>query len=156
MAIKLKWSTLLRLTELEFEPEPPKVLSVSDELIQAISWLTACTRHDRRLLRCTENGALLIADAWSLMSSVQTDELHPVSASPDTFTATTPNQGVLIATSTQIIKVTVTRVSGGGSEVIYIPPGWSYWYPHKVYTIVSAVVPDPGGTASYVGITAYN
>lgn len=156
MAIKLKWSALLHLAELEFEPEPPKVLSVSDELVQAISWLTGATRHDRRLLRCTEDGALLTADAWALMAVVETDELNPTSGSPDTFTATTPNKGVLIASSTQIIKVTVTRVSGGDSEVIYIPADWLYWYPHKVYTIVAAVVPDPGGTASYVGITAYN
>lgn len=156
MAIKLKWSTLLRLTELEFEPEPPKVLSVSDELVQAISWLTAATRHDRRLLRCTEDGALLTADPWALMGVVENDELNPASASPDTFTATVANKGVLITSSTQIIKVTVTKVSGGDSESLFIPPGWEYWYPHKVYTIVAATVPDPGGTASVVGITAYN
>lgn len=156
MAIKLQWSTLLRLTELVFEPEPPKVISVSDELVQAISWLTAATRHDRRLLRCTEDGALLVADAWSLMAVVENDELTPASGVADTFTATVANKGVLITSSTQIIKVTVTKVSGGDSESLFIPPGWEYWYPHKVYTIVAAVVPDPGGTSSIVGITAYN
>lgn len=155
-AFKIKWSTLLHLTELEFEPEAPKVLSVSDELLQAISWLTACTGHDRRLLRCTEDGALLTADAWSLLDSVETDELNPASDSPDTFTAIKANKGVLIATSTQLIKATIVRVSGGDSEVIYIPPGWLYWYSHKVYSVVVSVVPHDAAWSTYVGITAYN
>lgn len=155
-AVKIKWSQLLNLTELEFVPEPPKVLTVSDELLQTISWLTGATGHDRRLLRCTEDGALLVADPWSLLAVVETDELYAASGSPATFTATLANKGVLIATSTQLIKASIRRVSGGDTEVIYIPANWLYWYPHKVYDIIAAVVPDPGGTASYVGITAYN
>lgn len=155
-AIKIKWSQLLNLTELEFIPEAPKVLSVSDELVQTISWLTAATGHDRRLLRCSETGALLVADAWSLLSVVETDELYAQEGSPDTFTATVPNKGVLIATSTQIVKVSIRRVSGGDTEVMYIPPAWAFWYPHKVYDIIATIVPDPGGTDNYVGITAYN
>ncbi|GAI19746.1 unnamed protein product, partial [marine sediment metagenome] len=75
-AIKIKWSSLLNLTELEFVPAPPKVLEVSAELVQAIAWLTAATGHDRKLLRCTENGALLVADPWSLLSVVETCEMY--------------------------------------------------------------------------------
>lgn len=156
MAIKLKWSQLLNLTELEFIPEPPKDLSVSDELLQSISWLTAATLHDRRLLRCTEDGALLVADPWSLLVEVETDELHPVSGNTDVYTAAVANKGVLVSTSTQLVKCTFTRVSGGDTEDIYIPADCLYWYPHKVYSIEIATVPDPAGTASYVGITAFN
>jgi len=154
--VKLKWSSLLNLTELEFIPAPPKVLEVSNELLQTISWLTAATGHDRKLLRCTEGGALLVADPWSLLSVVETDELYPETTSPDTFTATKTNKGVLITTSVAIVKASIVRVSGGDTEVIYVPANWLYWYPHTVYSIELAVVPDPNGSASYVGITAFN
>lgn len=154
-ARKIKWSSLLHLTELEFIPEAPKVLEVSDELLQTISWLTGATGHDRRLLRCDENGALLVAVPWSLLSVVETDELHPVSTITDTFTHTPINKGVLIATSTQLVKLSIKQTVGAAAEVIYVPPAWLYWYPHTVYSIEAAVVPDPNGTASYIGITAF-
>lgn len=155
-AIKIKWSSLLNLTELEFIPQPPKVLEVSDELLQAISWLTAATGHDRKILRCTEQGALLVADPWSLLSVAITKELYPVSTDSDTFSTLIANKGVLIATSTQLVKISIRRVAAGDIEVIYVPPAWLYWYPHKIYSVTAAVVPDPGGTANYVGITVFN
>lgn len=154
--LKIKWSQLLNLTELEFIPEPPKVLQVSDELVQAISWLTGATGHDRKLLRCTETGALLVGDAWSLLAVVETVELYPQSGTPDSVIASVPNKGVLIATSTQLISVSIRRVVGGDIEVFYVPPAWLYWYPHKVYSVTAGVVPDPVGEASYVGVTAFN
>ncbi len=155
-AIKLKWSSLLNLTELEFIPEPPKVLQVSDELLQTISWLTAATGHDRRILRCTETGALLVADGWSLLSAVETAELYPESGSAKNATAEKPNKGVLVATSTQLIKASFIRVKDEAAEDIYIPANWLYWYPHKLYNISVATVPAVGGTVSYVGITTFN
>ncbi|GAH56487.1 unnamed protein product, partial [marine sediment metagenome] len=115
-AVKLKWSSLLKLTELEFIPEPPKVLTVSDELLQTISWLTAATGHDRRLLRCDENGALLVADPWSLLSIVDADELYPAENSTVTYEPPPANKGVLIASDLRILKFTITRISGGASE----------------------------------------
>ncbi|KKL05717.1 hypothetical protein LCGC14_2603210 [marine sediment metagenome] len=154
--IKLKWSSLLLMSELDFIPEAPKILNVSDELVQTLSWLTAATRHDRRLLRCDENGALLVADAWGLFSSVETDELYPESGSEKTYTATVINKGVLIATSGEIIRAIFRRISGGDTETIYLSPNTIYWYPHTVYDIVVHTVPDPTGTASYIGITAFN
>lgn len=153
--VKIQWSQLLNLTDLEFIPEQSKLLSVSDEILQVLSWLTAATGHDRRLLRCDAAGALLTSNAWSLMSVVESDELYPSSGSPVTFTATLGNKGVVIATDQRIVKLTITRVSGGDTEVIYLPPALLYWYPHNVYSIVFAVVPDPGGGACYVGVTAY-
>lgn len=155
-AVKIKWSSLLNLTELEFVPAPPKVLEVSDELVQAISWLTGATGHDRRLLRCTEAGALLVADPWSLLSVVKTDKLYPESDGDKTFSTLLSNKGVLIATSTQLVKLSIRRIAGGSIEVIYVPPAWLYWYPHRIYSVNAAVVPDPNGTASYVGITVFN
>ena len=155
-AIKLKWSSLLRLTELEFVPAEPKVLNVSDELVQSISWLTGATRHDRRLIRCDANGAMLIADAWSLFASVETDELYPTDGSPDSYTATVDNKGILVATSTEIVKLTFTQVAGGDTEDIYVSPDTLYWYPHSTYSVTATVVPASGGSASYVGITAFN
>lgn len=154
-AIKLNWSSLLQLTELDFVPEPPKVLKVSDELAQAISWLTAATRHDRRLLRCDENGALLISDAWNLFTAFESAELYPQDGTPDSVACTCPNKGVLIATSTQIVKISFVQVAGGDSEHIYISPNTLYWYPHNVYSVTATVVPASGGTASYVGLTAF-
>jgi len=155
-AVKLKWSQLLNLTELEFIPEPPKVLTVSDELLQVISWLTAATGKDRLLLRCNEQGALLVADPWSLLAVVENDVLIATSGNPDTFTATLANKGVLIASGVAVVKLTITRVSGGSTEVIYLPPNWLYWYPHKVYSIVVNVVPDVGGTSFRLCLTAFN
>lgn len=154
-AIKLKWSSLLNLIDLEFEPDAPKVLSVSDELLQCISWLTGATRHDRRLIRCDENGALLVGDAWSLLNQVATDELYPDDATPDTTGALAANAGVLIATSTQIVKLSFVRISGGAAEDVYLPPDYLYWYPNSTYSVTATVVPASGGTASYVGVTTY-
>ncbi len=156
MAIKLKWSSLLQLTELDFIPEAPKVLNVSDELVQSLSWLTGATRHDRKLLRCDENGAILVSNAWNGLNVVQTVELHPDSGVPDTFTAMAVNKGILIATSTQIVMVDLYQTDDSDYERIYISPGTLYWYPHKTIEAIVATVPYTGGTASYVGITAFN
>lgn len=152
----LKWSSLLNMTELEFIPEAPKILSVSDELVQSLSWLSGATAHDRKLLRCDENGALLVANPWSLLNSVETGELHPDDGTPDTVSCVCANKGILIASSSQPIKLTFVRVSGGSSEDVYIPPNTLYWYPHQTYSVTATVVPATGGTASYVGATAFN
>lgn len=154
--IKIKWSSLLHLTELEFIPQAPSVLSVSDELTQAISWLTGATGHDRRLIRCNELGAILTGNSWDNLVSVETAELNPESASPKTYTATVVNKGVLIATSTQLVQVDFYRVDSVDYDRVYITSNWLYFYPHKIFKVIIAVVPDPGGTASYVGVTAFN
>jgi len=153
---RIKWSDLLFITELEFTGDVPKALTVSDEVVQVISFLTAATGHDRKLLRCDENGALLVADAWSNLVSVETDELYPQSTIPDSFVATVPNKGILVATSLQLVAASFVRVAGGAAEVIYISPYYEYWYPHPTYSVTVSVVPATGGTASYVGITAFN
>ncbi len=155
-AIKIKWSSLLHLTELEFIPQAPSVLSVSDELTQSISWLTGATGHDRRLIRCNELGAMLTGNSWDNLTSVEATELYPESASAKTYTATVVNKGVLIATSTQLVKVDFYRVDSGDYETIFIPPNWLYFYPHKIFKVVVYTVPYAGGTASYVGVTAFN
>ena len=157
MAIyRIKWSELLHLTELEFIPEQPTVLKISDEMIQAISWLTAATRHDRKLLRCNEQGALLTGNAWDNLTEVETDELHPAATVPDTFTATVENKGVLVATSTEIVQIDFVDVAGGDANTIYLPPNYLYFYPRSTYSVTATVVPAATGDASYVGITAYN
>jgi len=153
--IKLAWNSLMRLSELDFKPLVPTEIRISDEFIQAISWLTGATGHDRKLLRCDENGALLIDNAWSLLSSVETDELAPVSAIPDTFTATVENKGVLIATSTQIVQIGFVRVFGGAAENVYLPPNCLYFFPNPTYQVIATTVPATGGTTSYVGVTAF-
>lgn len=152
---RIKWSSLLHYADLAFEPEAPKVLQVSDELVQSLSWLTAATRRDRRILRCTEQGHLLVADAWSGLNSVETDELYPTDGSPDAFVASIEHSGVLIATSTRLVKISFVRKSGEDAEDVYVPADCYYWYPHKVYSITATVVPASGGTASYVGVTCY-
>lgn len=154
-AKRLKWSSLLNLTELEFEPEAPKQLMVSDELSIAISWLTGATNHDRKLIRCDENGALLIADAWSLLTVVYNEELFPDTGTPHTSANLAENKGVLIATSTVIIKLGFQRVAAGPVESIYIPPNTLYWYPHSVFRVSATLVPIGSETGSYVGITTF-
>ena len=153
---KIKWNSLLHHTDLEFKPDEPKELKITDELIQSISWLTGATRHDRKLLRCSEDGALLVDNPWALFTSVETDELYPDVGVPDIYTASAAHKGILIATSTQIVKITITRVSGGATETIYLPPETLYWFGYPVYTILTTVIPYDGGTASYLGITAFN
>ena len=155
-AYKLKWSSLLHLTELDFIPEAPKVLSVSDELLQSISWLTGATKHDRKLIRCNELGAVLVGNAWDNLTSVETDELIPASDSPDTYTATKANRGVLIATSTQMVMADFYQVGDSVYERFYLPPYCLYFYPYKIVKVIVATVPFTGGTTSYVGVTALN
>ena len=154
--VMIRWSSLLRLTELEFVPEPPKVIKMTDELIQTLSWLTAATPHDRKFLRCNELGALLVGNAWDNLQAVEDDELAPVSGTPDTFTHSVVNQGILIATGGEIVKITVTLADEATTETFYLPADTVYFYPRGVHGISIAVVPDPEGTGSYVGITAYN
>lgn len=154
-AKKIKWNSLLHLTDLQFEPDEPKQLSVSDELVMSISWLTGCTKHDRKLIRCDENGALLIADAWSLLNVVANDELYPDTNAPDITAALAENKGVLCATSTAIVKLSFVRVQNGAAESVIVPPEKLYWYPHSVYTVTATLVPVDSTTASYVGITTF-
>lgn len=154
MAVKrLQWNNLLHLTELKFEPEEPKQLTVSDELVMSISWLTAATKHDRKLLRCDENGALLIADAWSLLTVVLAAELAPTTGTPHLSGPLAENKGVLIATSTEIVTLSFQRILDGVWENFYIPPATLYWYPKPTYQVKATVVPAETGTASIVGIT---
>lgn len=151
---KIKWSSLLRYAELEFIPDQPQELEITDELVQSLSWLTGATRQDRRLIRCTEDGALLVANAWAGLNSVETDELYPQDGTPDVYTAAVEHKAVLIATSTQIVKLSIVRKSGETALHYYAPPNQFFFYPHSVYTITATVVPASGGTASYVGVTA--
>lgn len=152
---KLKWSSLLRLTELDFRPDFPTELSVLDEVMAVISWLTACTNQDRRLLRCTPQGALLTSNAWDLLSYVEAFELYPAPGSDDSEAATKENNGVLIATSTQLVHIAIKRKAGGDDEYIYLPTNCLYFFPYSVYSVTAATVPADTGTASYVGITFY-
>lgn len=154
-AKRLKWSSLLNLTELQFEPEAPKQLMVSDELSIAISWLTGATKHDRKLLRCDENGALLIAEAWSLFNVSQNDELVIDTGSFDTSIDFTENKGVLCATSTELVKITFQRTEGGSLEAVYVPPETLYWYPHNTFRVVGTCVPADTGSVSLIGLTTF-
>ena len=153
---KIKWSNLLNLSELEFLPEAPKQLSITNEIVQSISWLTACSLHDRKLIRCDDNGVLLIGYPWSNLIEVETDELTPASTVPDTFTATVPNKGVLVASAAQSIKLSFVRFAGGDIEDVYIPPNNLYWFGHQVYTVTATTVPVIGGSPSRIGVTAFN
>lgn len=153
---KIKWSSLLNLEGIEITPEPPRELNLSSDMLQAISWLTGVTNHDRRLLRCTEDGALLTGEPWSLLSSVDTNESYPQSGTPDVYATSVDNKGVLIATSTEIVKVVVVRIASGATETFYVPPSYLFWFPHPVYSVTVSSVPDPGGSASYVGLTFLN
>jgi len=154
--VKLKWSNLLKLTELEFIPDFPAQLSISDEVLQVISWLTGTTGFDRRLIRCTPQGALLFAEAWSMMQIVANYELSPETGSPTTRDDLPANKGILVVSSTDIIEVGFVRKSGGAVESIYMPPAAYYWFPNSCYSVTIGVVPPPTGTSSYVGINLYN
>lgn len=151
-ATKIKWSSLLQYAELEFDPEPPTRIIVADEIVQSLSWLTAATRQDRRLLRCTPQGALLVADAWSGLNSVETDELYPQNGTPDSFTASEEHIACLIATSNQLVKIGFVRKEGGSAENYYVPPNSYFLFPYTVYSVTATVVPVSGGTASYVAV----
>jgi len=152
---KLRWSTLLNLTELEWIPAAPTELQVADEIVHSIAWLTGATNQDRRLLRCDLNGALLVGHPWSLLHVVEAHELHPDTDVPDATPPCAYNKGVLVATSDQLITAGFVRVSGGASETVYIPPGELFWYPFPTYSVTATVVPATGGTASYVGVTVF-
>ena len=152
----IQFSNLLRMTEIQFEPSPPPILRVSDELFQSLAWLTAATKDKRLLLRCNEQGALLVDRPWSLLTEVEVDELYPQSETPDSFIKSVDNKGVLISTSTQLVKVDFVRVSGGATETIYIPADEWYWFGHPTYSVTITLVPESGGTANYVGVTAFN
>ncbi len=153
---KIKWSNLLFLTELDFIPERPAQLTITDEIVQSISWLTGATGHDRKLLRCSDDGILLTDNAWANLIEVETGGLFAVDSLPETFTASVPNKGVLVATSTKTVKVTFVRFSGGDDEVVYLPPSWLYWFGHPVYTVKVEYIAAPGGETSHVGISVFN
>lgn len=153
--VKLQWSNLLKLTELDFQPDFPAQLNISDEVLQTISWLTGTTGYDRRLLRCTPQGALLVAKAWSIMHLVQAYELFvDQGGSTDTPELAT-NEGVLISSATQCVLVGFKRVSTSDWEMVYVPPGEYYWYPYSCYMVKGTTVPTDTGTASYIGVTVF-
>lgn len=152
-AKRLKWTNLLHLTELQFEPDEPKQLTVSDELIMTISWLTAATKHDRKLLRCDDNGALLTTNPWSLLVAVENNVLNFSYQSPDTYTRTLENKGVLCAVGDKLTKLDFVRVEDGAAETFYIPANWLYFYPHPTYSVTAEVIAGVAG-ASIMAITA--
>ncbi|GAH66587.1 unnamed protein product, partial [marine sediment metagenome] len=66
------------------------------------------------------------------------------------------HKGILIATSTQPVKIDIYNSTPAIIETFYLPPNWLYWYPHSVYGITATLFPAGVGTASYVGVTAFN
>jgi hypothetical protein len=155
-AYKIKWSDLLFLSELEFIGDAPKELVLTNELLQVVAFLTGATGHDRRFLRCNDNGALLVGNAWDNLVVAENDELYILDYVPDTFVATKPNKGVLVAPRQYLIKATFIRVQGGYQESIYVPPYCLFYYPHSVYSIIADCVPSGAGMNTYVGITTFN
>lgn len=153
--IKLRWSSLLNMTDLQFEPPMQNEMIVSDRVQQSISWLTGATGHDRRLLRCNEDGALLVDNAWSLLNVVEYDELTVDAGVSDSFADMLPNKGVLISTGSKIIKCVFTRVSGGDGETVYVPANTMYWFPHTTWKVAVWAVPAASGGASYIGVTTF-
>jgi len=156
MPVKITWSNLFNMSELDFEPAPPRELILSDELNQTLAWLTGATKHDRRLLRCNDDGSLLVTDAWSVMNCAESYRLDPAPNVPSAYTWTVTNKGVLVSTSTQLMCMHFVRKSGGDSEDIFIPPYQYYWYPHSTYSVTAYVVPAATGTAACVGVIAFN
>ena len=156
MAIKIKWSSLLRLTDLEFSPEAPKFLTITDELVQAISWLTAATRHDRKLLRCDENGALLISDAWNGFTSVEAVEREPEANQPAPYTITVEHKGILVGTSDLLVKLSFTRIGSSVAEHTFLPPASFYWFPYPCSSVIVTLVPADLADVCMVGLVAYN
>lgn len=154
--IKITWTRLLNLTELEFVPDYPPSLRLSEELAFTLSILSAATRHDRKLLRCDDNGALLVSNPWNGLIAVQTDELYVNAGTPDSFIATVTNKGVLLATPAYVVKANFVRAAGGGAEVIYIAPNSLFWYPSSVYSVTIDDIPVGGGSSFYVGVTTFN
>lgn len=154
MSIKIKWTNLFNMPELDFEPAPPRELILSDELNQTLAWLTAATKHDRKLLRCDEQGSLLVTDVWAAMEYLESYRLDPAAGVPSAYVFTIPNKGVLVSTSTQLICMHFVKKSGGSSEDIFIPPYQYYWYPFSTYSATAYVVPAATGTASCVGLVA--
>ena len=153
---QLKWSSLLQITELEFEPEAPKVLKIDDKLLQAISWLTACTRHDRKLLRCDENGALLFTDAWNGFESVEAVEREPEANQPAPYSPTVEHKGILVGTSDLLVKLSFTKTGSSVAEHTFVPAASFYWFPHSCSSVVVTLVPADLADSCIVGLTAYN
>jgi len=153
--VKIKWSNLLHIAELDFIPDFPPSLKLSDEITQSLSWLTAASGENRKLVRCDANGAILVEAAWSNLTSVETDELYAQNNTPDSLTVTKTNKGVLIATSTKLVKISLVQVSGGDSYAIYLPPNFLYWYPHPTYSVTATTVPAASGGVQYIGITTF-
>lgn len=154
-SVKLKWSSLLSIPELDFGDNLPAALTVSDELQLTLAWLTGATQSERKLLRCDNNGALLISDAWNGMNSVQIDELAVSASTDDTFTSTEENRGCLISTGLYLTKAIFYRVSGIISDTIYVPGDSFYWYPHKVATVICETVPHVSGPGNVIGVTTF-
>ncbi len=154
--VKISWSSLLNLSELEFVPAPPLRLILSDDIAFSLAILTAATRHDRKMLRCDSNGALLVSEPWNGLVAVETDELMVNAGSADSFTATVANKGVLLATTGKITSAAFVKVSGGSSEVILIAPDSNFWYAGPVYSVTVDDVPAGAGYTFYVGVTTFN
>lgn len=154
--MKISWNSLLNISELDFDGTPPASLKLSDELSFTLSILTGATRHDRKLLRCDENGALLVSDPWNDLTVVESDELLISNGVADSFVASVANKGVLLATQLYMIEARFVRVSGGAEEIIYIAPDQMFWYPGPVYSVEVDDVPDGGLLEVAVGVTAFN
>lgn len=150
--IKVIGGNLFNIADVDFVPEAPRSMEIDEKANMSFSILTATTGYERKLVRCNEHGAILVGNPWDNMSVVASDQLVPSSGSPDSWTRIVENKAVMICTSTYIIKCEFVRISGGGADTIYLPPQFMFFYPHPTYSVTVSTVPDPGGSASYVGL----
>lgn len=154
--VRIKWTSLLKMTDLDMEGDFPRDLMLEDTMQLSLAWLTAINRTERKLLRCDGNGALLLSDPWNGFISVEEAINEVANSTEDTVTWTTANQGILISTGVNLVHTFFKRVNGGDDEAVYIPADSFYWFPHSCYSVRMRCVPYPTGGAAVHGLTAFN
>jgi len=155
-ATRIKWTHLLNVAELDIVGSFPKEVPIADEIVQTISWLTAVNRVERLLVRCDRLGSLLVGDPWTLWNAVEAAILEVTDSTEDSHTFTVANTGILISSSTKLVRVEFERISGTSADIIYIPANSYYWYPHPSYLVKGQTVPHASGGATVIGVTAFN
>ncbi len=155
-ALRIKWSNLLTIPELDIIGSLPRDMPLADEIVQTIAWLTGVNRTERKFLKCDILGAMLVSDAWNLFNAVEAALLEPTDSTEDSHTFTTANLGVLISTHTKLVRVEFERVSGVSADIVYVPPNNYYWYPHETYLVKGQTVPHALGGTTLIGLTAFN
>ena len=152
----IKWSNLLSTEGIDYIPEPHGVLKVSDDISHSIAFMTAATRHDRKMIQCNEHGAMLVGNPWDNLTSVARAIIGISEGIAYEYDYVDDNVGTLFASSDLLLNICYKRTPASDIERMLLPANSMVFVPYTlVWSEFSLMLIDLGKSTA-CGLVVFN